>query len=79
MIHPWGTPDSTGDHDDGPFVTVQAVSSFLGVGNWSAVPLPGLKSSRTSNTMLSDLWTCLQELSSSAEWVSEDPAVIVSA
>lgn len=27
---PWGTPDSTGDHDD----------SLLGVGSWSAAPPP---------------------------------------
>lgn len=66
MIHPWGTPDSTGDHDDGTIITVQAVSSFLGVGDWSAVPLPGQKPSRISNTMLSDLWTRLQESGSSA-------------
>lgn len=66
MIHPWGTPDSTGDHDDGTIVMVQTVSRFLSVGNWSAVPLPGLKPSRISNTMLSDIWTHLQELGSSA-------------
>lgn len=66
MIRPWGTPDSTGDHDDGTIITVQAVNSFLGVGIWSATPLPGLEPSRISNAMLSDLWTRLQELGSSA-------------
>lgn len=66
MIHTWGTPDSTGDHDDGTIVTVQAVNSFLGVGIWSAVPLPGLRPSRISNAMLSELWIPLQELGSFA-------------
>lgn len=66
MIHPRGTPDSTGDHDDGTIVMVQAVNSFLGIGIWSAVPLPSLRPSRISNAMLSELWTRRQELGSSA-------------